>query len=91
MSEDLGVIILSGWLENVFLKIKSSMLRKLLCLVFRFVQRVLMQSTCSQGSANPGEELRNVYENLINRINGQHGKVISWLQRGAIKCELLVL
>lgn len=58
MREDLGVIILSGWLENVFLKIKSSMILKLLCSVFWFLPRGLMQSTCSQGSENLGEELR---------------------------------
>lgn len=87
MREDLGVIILSGWLENVFLKIKSTTIWKLLCLAFWFVQRGLMQSTCTQGSTNPGGELRQVcIKNLINRrVNEAAGKVISCPQRRAFK------
>ena len=61
MSEYIGVIILSGWLENVFLKTKSTTIWKLLCLVFWFVWRGLTQSICSQGSEKPSGELRQTY------------------------------
>ena len=49
-----------GWMENVFLEIKSPTIWKLLCLVVWFVsvQEGLTQSTCSQGSEKPGEEWR---------------------------------